>query len=1020
VSDVEVSQWQRFFPNHVQTRKSKDEWSGPCPFDDCDSVDDGFKIWPSDNNYWCRKCGRSGRLSVYLSAKGYISVEEAARQLREAGKHPRPEEIEYSTYGTGAIEYFAGVPDEIAAWIESHYSISREVQRAAYLGLGVPERQRQDTINQRLLIPIPAPAAGQWLGWKGRTLGEIRAVLDVPYSPKYHGKRKGKSAGDPIAPAKWIQTKGTAGSLYGTVQPGKPLVHCGEGELKQLCVVSLGYAATSGTSGAGFFDVAWVEQMRQASEVFLLYDADSAGAKGAMKAYLILKEHAPDLPVYLVVWPSGVQEGHDINAEVRPIVGFPQKRQALEHLLRAARQGQQERPAGSPPTRARRAVTYIPQLDQVAQQFDSLDDIRYGMVKAIVAYLSDMQDAKASKDGQLETLLLMPPPGTGKTTTLVGILEHLNIRAFYAAPRKDMWETIQAASREAAVLFAPKDGLDADLWRSRADEWYNLRPRSYSDEYGSGNCIYAYHADAAQQRKHKVYDLLCAGVCGLWGICEYSKQFRHASDAHFVFGRHQHLIGNTVRGTFDVVVLDEDSRSAFFDVTELGMDDISLLPGAPEAAQTIARALVLMLQANEQPANEYLFGPDVIPLINAQVDQLTQGTETLATLLAAIDEENPHLFAEPLLSEADEVFELPLRWFPSFWEVVRYELMHHSQGAQAWNSRLCMRGKHLEIIQIHKPKFGSVPIIVADATASPRLYEHLLGRPVRVYEPQPEPRAEVIQVVNRQNGKMALSDENGTAWLELVAVTRKLVAERPNTLIITHKEFEKRLRALGLAETVKIDHYGGVVGTNDYKHCDQVILAGTPMPPVDSLIQYSQALFWRDPVVIDGDWITRLRPYNIAPDADGNVPAYPVSEFADDRANLLLEQVREVQMYQALERIRTLLSAPGEKRVVLLSNIPLHSVRVTKIMRMAELLGGPRNAKFDLMRAWLVEQQEQLGVVAFGAIDAHFSGLGWSKATIQKHRDAAIEVLGWETYCGPTQRGRPPKLARPHLEGESM
>lgn len=1019
MADVDVSQWKQFFPHHRLTRKAKDEWSGPCPFK-CGAKDDGFKVWPSDDNYWCRKCDRRGRLSVYLAAKGDISTYDA-EELYRGRREQKPVEVEYPAYAHGAIEYISGLPEHIATWVEATYSISREVQRLSYLGLGVCERQRQDTVNQRLLIPIPAPDAGKWLGWKARWLQEVQPVESVPYSPKYHGKpKKGQKlrAGDLVEPAKWIQTKGTSGSLYGEVVSGQPLVHVGEGELKRLCVLSLGYASTTSTSGAMHFDVAWVDQMRQASEVYLLYDADKSGARGAEKAFYILKEHAPDLPVYLVVWPSDVPEGHDINAEVRSLAGWTQKRTALERLLRAARQGQgfeKDGAVGSQPTRTRRSIEFIPQTMNVVQPSISLDDIRYGMIQTITEYLGDMQTARAN-GGTMETLLLMPPPGTGKTTTLVGILEHMDISAFYAAPRKNMWDTIQEASQEAARIFASGSPEDADLWQSRAGEWYNLRPRSYTDEYGAGNCIYAPHAEAAQRRKHEVYGLLCAGVCGMWGTCGYSKQFQRAGDAPFVFGRHQHVVGNTLRGKFDVLILDEDSRSAFFDVTELSMSDIALSPKAPDAAQVLAQALVLVLQSNDQPAHEYVFGPELIMLLNQHVHELTHGASTLGGLLSAISEDDPSLFAEPLLDRAEEVFELPVRWFPVFWEVVRYEWMQYAQGVTEWNSRICMRGKHIEIIQIHRPQFGTLPIIVADATASPDLYQQLLGRPVRVYRPQAEQRAEVIQVVNRQNGKMALSDPNGQAWLELVAVVRKLVAERPNTLIITHKEFESRIKDLDLGPEVYVDHYGGVVGSNNYRYCSQVILAGTPMPPVDALLQHTQALYWKDPRPIDTRWITRLRSYNIAPDDSGKVPAYPISEFADPRANILLEQVRESQMYQALERIRTLLSASGEKRVILLSNIPLQTLSVTQIVRMSDLLGGIRNTKFDVMRAFLVTSHEAGGVVSFSEIDRHFTELGWSKATIQKHRESAIVDLGWDVYCGPTKRGRPPKLTAPHEE----
>lgn len=985
--------WQRQFPDHFLRHRAKNQWAGPCPF--CaDHGHDRFVIWPDDDNYWCSACEAKGKLSAYLEQFGIVITE-----ARPETRPPRQQrdEITYEPFGWGVAEYFASsLPDAVAEWVEQQYSIDRATQQALRFGWGICERQRFDTTNPRLLIPIPTDDGLAVKGFKAR-LGPSSAR--IPYHPKYHkGKRYQPDAQGLVAPDKWIQSAGTDATLYGEIRPDEPLIHVGEGELKRGVFTCYGYAATTSTTGAATFKDEWAIRMRVASCVYLVYDADDAGAKGAAKAYAVLREHAPDLTVYLVAWPDDVPRGYDVNDYVREAVD---KHAALATLLSKARgettQALQAVLRDRPATR--RGIEYLPHVAKPSADHASIQAVREGMLYAIVQYLGAMDANKHDP----YALLIAPPPGSGKTTQIIGALEHLDLRAMYAAPRRDMWWTIQQASEDAAASF----GGEVE---SRASEWLNLRARSPDDEYGPANCVYPEWAHKAKAKRRHVFSLLCQGVCGKWGACGYSRQFQQAQETSLVFGRHQHAVHTKMAGAYDVLVIDEDSRDAFFEVVSLEPKEMVINPGSPAEAHTLVRILQFVTATTVGRQ----FGPALIPLLDAECrNQTSPDTHSLAELCALIDDIHPALFGEPEIDTAWQIDAVEQKWFPDFWKVLRHELMLWSQGAVRWNSRLCLNGGKLHITLVHKLSVGTTPIIIADGTGNADLYAELLGRRVETYRPVIEQRAEVWQVTDRQNGKTSLLDQSGQAWQELASTVQALVKDEPNSLVVTFKDVLGRLT--GLPETVKLAHFGALVGSNEYKDCRQVILAGTPMPPIHTLEQHAQALFWRDPNLIDGRWVTRLRPYDVEPDEHGLVQAYAVSEFADTRANLLLEQVREAQMYQSFERIRTLLSKDGEKRVVLLSNIPLPGVRVQRLLKVTDLIGPRRTDKQEEMEAYLLAMDQEHGEVVFGQIEAHFLDLGWGKNTIAKYRDQAISVLGWDTVTRSVGRGRPPKVCGPGI-----
>lgn len=140
-------------------------------------------------------------------------------------------------------------PERITEWLEKEKFISRDVLDRYKIG-----------VDKKGAITIPVRAAdGSWF-LKFRT---------DPFNPKQ--------------PRYWY-SKGAQPDLYPReILESKPdLLYIVEGELKVLALISMGYAAITGTGGAGTFKDKWAEEIKsKTKKVVILYDEDAAGKKGA-------------------------------------------------------------------------------------------------------------------------------------------------------------------------------------------------------------------------------------------------------------------------------------------------------------------------------------------------------------------------------------------------------------------------------------------------------------------------------------------------------------------------------------------------------------------------------------------------------------------------------------------------------------------------------------------------------------------------------------------------------------------
>ena len=146
---------------------------------------------------------------------------------------------------------------------------------------------------------------------------------------------------------------------------------------------------------------------------------------------------------------------------------------------------------------------------------------------------------------------------------------------------------------------------------------------------------------------------------------------------------------------------------------------------------------------------------------------------------------------------------------------------------------------------------------------------------------------------------------------------------------------------------IEFAHYNAVRGVDRWKGCDTVVVIGRNQPPVLEVERIARALFFDDPtpLKLTGVWTEEIRGYRLKSGKKG--VAVPV--HADQRVQAVVEQIRECESLQAVDRIR-LIYPDQFKTVILLSKLPL-DIDVDELLTWKEIINGGN--RFE--RAWAAQ-----------------------------------------------------------------
>lgn len=641
---------------------------------------------------------------------------------------------------------------------------------------------------------------------------------------------------------------------------------------------------------------------------------------------------------------------------------------------------------------AQEAEKYLEQYKPAEEEQKQLSRLpaklqRVERVEVAHAPLMTIEQARAEMQAAIDAYLLNPDPdyvlliaapaGIGKTTMLIGAAEKaamlFNRRVLFAGQRRDMWADVLAT-------FARDPNRNPSLW-------YEWQPR---DE---NTCLYPREIAEWQKRGHSSLSF-CSNksICG-WNHmskhCAYYAQKRRKEP--IVFVQHQHVsIAHPLMDQTAVLIGDENPLSAFLHPWHIPHSKRKnyIVPFEYEHEETDLAHMLKSLRILCQVASKesVYFGPELLKYLGGaeRVHRICNDASI------SIDDELP-------LESAQDANEASYNYVPYLVSLLYKEAVEALAGND-YIPRVFVGCDGIKLYLRHWAERLPKHIIWLDATADERLYEILLGRKVKVVRPNVAMRGRVFQIYNSRNNKHAL-DSNEEKRATLKAQVDEIASRYQNPAIISYKSVIDELAGDRLK-----GHFGGNRGTNRFQECDCLIVVGTPQPDMSAIKSMAAMLFADRMAAFDLTWSTQLVPFF------QQSLAYEVANYWNDPdLRLLVEQLREAEMIQALNRARPLIR---DVDIYILSNVPLHGVPVT-LMSANELRGIPNGVKADLweqVQAWAVALEQQQGYVTTADLVKQF---GISKHTADSYIDKLAEIHGWEVFKAIGRgRGRPPKAAR--------
>jgi len=273
----------------IAFRESGKEIITHCVFNGCDkdsrSGEAHLYFDAETGQYECKKCGENGNL-VTLAKHFGDGINEIALTLRNS---PNPRKS--TKFDTGLVEIcHLALPVNIRQYLNAR-GVSDAVIDAHKLGWG--------KFYNKNWITIP--------------------VKDIYGAFQFFKLRRDPNAGD----EKITYPKGIEAQIYGwdlLPKTTERLMIC-EGELDRLALLSKGIDAITSTHGAMTFKQEWCEKVGKGRKLYICYDNDEAGRKGAERVAKMVENGGNE--TYIITLPEEVGEGGDITDYFIKLNGNP-------------------------------------------------------------------------------------------------------------------------------------------------------------------------------------------------------------------------------------------------------------------------------------------------------------------------------------------------------------------------------------------------------------------------------------------------------------------------------------------------------------------------------------------------------------------------------------------------------------------------------------------------------------------------------------------------------------------------
>jgi DNA primase len=274
----------------IEFQESGKELITHCLFNGCDNDSRGTEAHlyfdAETGQYECKKCGEKGNL-VTLAKHFGDGIQEIALNLKTPAIIPHNS----SKFDAELVETcHLALPANIRQYLNAR-GISDAIIDTHKLGWG--------KFYNKWWITIP--------------------IQDIYGAFRFFKLRRDPNAGD----EKITYPKGIEAQIYGwgmLTNANNPLVIC-EGELDRLALLSKNISAITSTHGAMTFKQEWCEKIGKGRKIYICYDNDEAGKKGAEKVAKMVENSGNE--IFIVSLPQEVGEGGDITDYLVKLNGNP-------------------------------------------------------------------------------------------------------------------------------------------------------------------------------------------------------------------------------------------------------------------------------------------------------------------------------------------------------------------------------------------------------------------------------------------------------------------------------------------------------------------------------------------------------------------------------------------------------------------------------------------------------------------------------------------------------------------------
>jgi len=501
-----------------------------------------------------------------------------------------------------------------------------------------------------------------------------------------------------------------------------------------------------------------------------------------------------------------------------------------------------------------------------------------------------------------------------------------------------------------------------------------IRGRSKSDELGQPLCLDISSVDKASALGISIQQNICTH-CDHFTDCGYQKQFKHVElpklDQPIIITEELIQIDD-----WDIPPVVNEDRTPVMVDTLLGYEDIHEVAPVVNVLAHNYLFLQTPLYDKEQSATRFSQNYCNLAIVDEkfwdkgiQSDEIKVSTilnlksEIASFVVTQLQAKKPLLKALWDKYSPDKVGKAAAALSPTITDMTKgsgipkskrvaallYTLKDEMLKPNRKDSRCVSWGITQtgdEVIYLFKRKQltvpADVPMIFIDADLSLEILQ-LYRSNVKLVDIPAKRLATVYQVTDITNSNSKLLYKNlplqkkvPTQLAYSAASFIEHMAKTGKTLAVTIKdlrtaltgETDDKLPKCGDYRGAEIAHFGSLRGLNDFSDYDNIVIVGRMEPSVKALERQANGLWW------DAD-----KPINCVPPNDkgqfffeklpkaihykGHSPhVIRTSCHPDPRAQVLLEQIREAETAQAIDRLRLVHEQRGA-RVFILSNIPV-------------------------------------------------------------------------------------------------